>query len=347
MEKASRLGSVTEYIRARAPLRIGIAGGGTDVDPYMSEKGGFVFNTTINKYAYCTLTPRKDMVMNINSCYYGRYKTSLKKRPFKFNGNMDLIKAVTNHFEPETGFDMTIQSDVPSGSGLGGSSTMIVAMIAAMTNWLEKDITPYEMAQLSYHLEREDIGLDGGKQDQYAAVFGGFNNIYLDQDSVAVVPVDIKDDVVNELQCRSILCYTKISRDSADIIKSQKASFEKGYNEEALDASKRLAMEIGRALEAGDIEAAGEKLDESWAYKKQFSDKVSNRHIDKLYETAKSHGAIGGKVSGAGGGGFMYFICEYDKKPQVSEALRKAGAELTEVMFEPKGVTSWRSISND
>jgi len=335
--------TMTEFIRSRAPLRIGIAGGGTDVEPYASEKGGCVFNTTINKYAYCTLTPRDDTMMSIESHYYGRYKSSLKNRPFKFNGNMDLIKAVANHFELEKGFDMTIQSDVPSGSGLGGSSTMIVAMISTIANWLEKDMTKYEMAQLSYRLEREDIGLEGGKQDQYAAVFGGFNYIKLDKTGVQVKPANISEDVANELQSRSVLCFTKITRDSADVIRSQKESFKKGYNEDALNASKVLARSIGRSLEKGDIDAAAKELDESWMYKKQFSDKISNRHIDKLYDIAKSHGAIGGKVSGAGGGGFMYFICEYDKKPKVSEALKKAGAELSGFAFEPKGVTSWRS----
>ena len=332
-----------EVIRSRAPLRIGIAGGGTDVEPYASEKGGCVFNTTINKYAYCTLTPREDTMMNIESHYYGRYKSSLKKRPFKFNGNMDLIKAVANHFEPDQGFDMTIQSDVPSGSGLGGSSTMIVAMISTIANWMDKDLTKYDMAQLSYRLEREDIGLEGGKQDQYAAVFGGFNYIKLDRDGVKVKPAKISEDVANELQSRSVLCFTKITRDSAEVIKSQKSSFAKGYNEDALNASKALARSIGRSLEDGDIEQAAAELDQSWMYKKQFSDKVSNRQIDKFYDIAKSNGAIGGKVSGAGGGGFMYFICEYNKKPKVSEALKKAGAELTEFTFDPKGVTSWRS----
>lgn len=333
---------MTKFIRSRAPLRIGIAGGGTDVDPYASEKGGCVFNTTINKYAYCTLTPREDNIMNVESRYYGRYKMSLKNRPFKLDGNMDLIKAVANHFELDHGFDMTIQSDVPSGSGLGGSSTMIVAMISAIANWTDRDLSKYEMAHLSYHLEREDIGLDGGKQDQYATVFGGFNYINLGKDKVEVKPANICEDVVNELQCRSVLCYTKITRESADIIRSQKESFMKGYNEEALDASKILAKKIGKSLERGDIDTAGAELDESWVYKKQFSEKISNRHIDKLYDIARSNGAIGGKISGAGGGGFMYFICEYDKKPQVSEALKKAGAELTEFMFDPNGVTSWR-----
>jgi len=243
--------AMTKYIRSRAPLRIGIAGGGTDVDPYASERGGCVLNTTINKYAYCTLTPREDNIMNVESRYYGRFKRSLKNRPFKLDGNMDLIKAVANHFELDHGFDMTIQSDVPSGSGLGGSSTMIVAMIAAIANWTDRELSKYEMARLSYHLEREDIGLAGGHQDQYAAVFGGFNYIKLSKDKVEVKPVGICKDVINELQCRSVLCYTKITRESADIIKSQMESLQKGANENALDASKLLAKKIGKSLEKG------------------------------------------------------------------------------------------------
>jgi len=337
------MGRMIEFIRSRAPLRIGMAGGGTDVDPYMTERGGCVFNTTINKYASCILIPRDDTMMNIESHYYGRYKASLKNRPFKFDGNMNLIKSVANHFEIEKGFDMTIQSDVPSGSGLGGSSTMIAAMISAITNWLEVELSKHEMAQLSYVLERERIGLEGGKQDQYATVFGGFNYIDFKKEEVKVRQAKIKDYVIHELQSRSVLCFTKITRESATVIKSQRESFEKGYNEEALNASKSLAKKIGKSLEAGDIDNAAAILDESWMYKKQFSDKVTNKQIDKLYNVAKANGAMGGKVSGAGGGGFMYFICEYDKKPKVSEALKKAGAELSEFMFEPNGVTSWRS----
>jgi D-glycero-alpha-D-manno-heptose-7-phosphate kinase len=334
---------MTEMIRSRAPLRIGIAGGGTDVDPYASEKGGCVFNTTINKYAYCTLTPRNDRMMNIESHYYGRFKASLKDRPFKFNGNMDLIKAVTNHFEIDQGFDMTIHSDVPAGSGLGGSSTMIVAMLSAIANWRGEKFSKHEMAQLSYQLERVDIGLEGGKQDQYATVFGGFNYISVSKDGVDVKPVSISEHTKNELQYRSVLCFTKMTRSSAEVIKSQKASFEKGYNEVALDASKELAKKIGRSLKIGDIDHAATLLDEAWMYKKQFSDKVTNKRIDKLYNIARSNGAMGGKVSGAGGGGFMYFICESDKKTKVSEALKKAGADIAEFMFEPNGVISWRS----
>jgi len=337
---------MTEYIRSRAPLRIGIGGGGTDVDPYASKKGGCVFNTTINKYAYCTLTPRNDKIMNVHSLYYGRYQVPLNCGPLEFDGNMDLIKAVVNHFELKQGFDMMVHSDVPAGSGLGGSSTLMVAIVSAVANWMDFKMDKYEMAKLAYTLEREDIGLTGGKQDQYAAVFGGFNFLEIDMNGVRVKPVQIDEDIVSELQCRSLLCYTGVSRDSASIINTQVESFEKGFNEKALDESKRLAREIGKSIQAGDIEKAGRLLDESWSYKKQFSSNVSNRHIDEFYNVAIANGAIGGKVSGAGGGGFMYYICEYDKKAQVAQELQKHGVLITDFMFDPKGVTSWRN-NND
>ena len=204
---------MTEYIRSRSPLRIGIAGGGTDVDPYASTKGGCVFNSTINKYAYCTLVPRNDNMMFVKSRYYGRYKAKLNHGPLKFDGNMDLAKAVANHFEIEDGFNIDIHSDVPAGSGLGGSSTMIVAIIAAVAEWQGKKLSKQKIAELAYHLEREDIGLKGGKQDQYASAYGGFNLLDV-SDTVKVNPVKIDNDIINELQCRSVMCFTGMSRES-------------------------------------------------------------------------------------------------------------------------------------
>ena len=336
---------MTEYIRSRSPLRIGIAGGGTDVDPYASTRGGCVFNSTINKYAYCTLTPRKDNMMFVKSHYYGRYKAKLDHGPLKFDGNMDLAKAVANHFEIEEGFNIDIHSDVPAGSGLGGSSTMIVAIIAAVAEWQGKKLSKQKIAELAYHLEREDIGLKGGKQDQYAAAYGGFNLLDVGE-TVKVNPVKIDSDIINELQCRSVMCFTGMSRESAKVIDSQIKSYNNGQNIDALDQSKRLAKEISEAMVKGDIDDAGALLHESWEYKKKFSTSISNKHIDSLYNAAISKGAIGGKISGAGGGGFMYFICKYDRKVDVLQELKKRGAEVTDFMFEPHGVTTWRSNFN-
>ncbi len=330
------------HYRARAPLRIGLAGGGTDVDPYASKKGGAVFNTTINRYAYCTITPTGDHSMSVHSTDYGKYEVPLDGGPLVLDGNMDLIKAVTNHFHITDGFRLFLQSEAPPGSGLGGSSTVIVSIIAAMCEWLGEKMTGLEMAQLAYKLEREEIGLKGGKQDQYAAVFGGFNLMKFNANGVDVNRVRVSEDAVNELQYCSLLCYTGTPRESAKIIESQVDSFKSGQNEEALDESKKLAFEMTREFERGNINAVGELLDLSWSYKKQFSSKISNPQIDNLYNTAKSAGAIGGKVSGAGGGGFMYFICSYDSKYRVAQELQKAGARVTDYMFEPKGVLSWK-----
>lgn len=332
-----------KFIRSRAPLRIGLAGGGTDVDPYASEKGGAVFNTTINKYAYCTIIPNGTNAMSVESVNYGMYETYLDNGPLPLDGNMDLVKAVLNHFEIKDGFRMLLQSDSPPGSGLGGSSTVIVAAIAAVAEWTGEKMTNSELAHLAYKLEREDIGLKGGKQDQYAAVFGGFNLMKFREDGVDVNRVKIKENILNELQYRSILCYTGKTRESANIIDSQMKRFKRGDNELALDMTKEMAFDMATALEKGDIEETGRLLDLGWSYKKQFSDKITNPEIDKLYNAARELGAIGGKVSGAGGGGFMFFICDYDKKYIVSEKLAKLGATVTDFMFEPEGVVTWRS----
>lgn len=312
------------------------------MNPYASEKGGSVFNTTISKYAYCTITPNDSNVMSIESTYYGKYEAPLDGGPLPLDGNMDLVKAVTNHFEIKDGFRMLLQSDAPPGSGLGGSSTVIVAAIAAVAEWIGENLTSHEMSELAYVLEREDIGLKGGRQDHYAAVFGGFNLMRFRHDGVDVNRIKIREKTVNELQCRSVLCYMGNTRESANIIESQVKSFEKGDNEEALDRSKEIAENMASALEKGDLDETGRLLDLGWRYKKQFSDKITNPKIDKLYDAAMSAGAVGGKVSGAGGGGFMFFICDYDKKFKVSQELMRHGAVVTDFVFDDRGVSAWK-----
>ena len=280
--------------------------------------------------------------MMVHSTDYGKYEAQLDGGPLALDGNMDLVKAVANYFNITDGFRMFLQSEAPPGSGLGGSSTVIVSIIAAICEWKDIKLTGQEMARLAYKLEREDIGLKGGKQDQYAAVFGGFNLMKFGPRDVDVNRVKIHPDTINELQYCSLLCYTGNSRESAKILESQVDSFKHGQNEEALDKSKEIAFSLAAALERGHIQEAGELLDQSWEYKKQFSNKVTNRVIDKLYSAAKDAGAIGGKVSGAGGGGFMYFICDYNSKYNVAKQLTSLGARVTDYMFEPEGVLSWR-----
>ncbi len=330
-----------KVIRSRAPLRIGIAGGGTDVEPYASEKGGYVLNTTIDKYAYCTISPNEDKVISRKSLDYGTYEAPVDGGPLQYDGNMDLVKAVMNYFDVHQGFNVFLHSDAPPGSGLGGSSTVIVALLKAVTAYLGEDYDNYQLADLAYRLEREELKLAGGKQDQYAAAFGGFNTMIFDKDGVWVNPLGISADSINELQYCSLLCYTGKSRESADIIKSQVKSFKERSNEVALDAAKELAGEIGKCLVKGNISEAGILLGHTWEQKKKFSAKITNPLIDDMYNAAISAGAYGGKVSGAGGGGFMYFICQYDKKQAVAKALQKKGGKITDFMFEPQGAISW------
>lgn len=249
------------HYRAKAPLRIGIVGGGTDVEPYASARGGEVFNTTIGKYAYCTITPTQDSSMSIHSTDYGKYEAPLDGGPLPLDGNMDLIKVVTNHFQITDGFKMFLQSEAPPGSGLGGSSAVIVSIIAAVCRWRGIRMTPKEMAELAIKLEREKIGLKGGKQDQYTAVFGGFNVMKFGPKGVDVNRVRVDDDIANELEYRSVLCYTGTSRESADVISSQIKNLESGQNVEALDATKSLVGPMSDALSRGDINEAGKILD--------------------------------------------------------------------------------------
>jgi len=333
-----------EFIRARAPLRIGMAGGGTDVEPYASQRGGSVLNSTIDKYAYCTVTPNNGNRMSIVSLDYGTFEAPLDGGPLKYDGNMDLIKAVRNHFDITEGFDVFIHSDAPPGSGLGGSSTVIVSILGAVTEWQGIRMSDHELAELAFKLEREEIGLKGGKQDQYAAVFGGFNLMEFNKNGVRVNKIHLKNDTVNELQYCSLLCYTGRARESANIIESQMNRYISGSNTDALDAAKRLAVEAGGALMKGDIRGFGTILNEAWAQKKKFSSDISNDTLDQYYKEAMDSGAIGGKVSGAGGGGFMFFVCEYDKKHIVAKKLSGMGATITDFVFEPSGVQSWRRV---
>jgi len=333
---------VKELIRARAPLRIGVAGGGTDVEPYASERGGRVFNTTIDKYAYCTIVPNGGDRLSIRSLDYGTFEAPLDGGPLRYDGNMDLIKAVSNHFNITAGYDVFIHSDAPPGSGLGGSSTVVVSILGAVTEWLGMGMNNYELAELAFKLEREELGLRGGKQDQYAAVFGGFNLMEFGKDGVRVKNVRLKDDTINELQYCSLLCYTGRSRESANIIDSQMTRYAEGVNIDALDAAKRLAVEGRNALMRDNVKEFGEILNQAWEQKKRFTPDVTNSSLDKCYEAAIGAGAVGGKISGAGGGGFMYFICEYDKKHIVAKSLKKMGATMTDFTFEKDGVQTWR-----
>lgn len=332
-------------IRSRAPLRISFAGGGTDIEPYLSEKGGVVLSTTINRYSYGTLVTRNDQEIQVESLdvdLFARYPINQK---LDFNGQLDLVKAVLRKFEGQKqGFSLFLHSDAPPGSGLGSSSTLVVTILGLFRQWLHLPWSNYELAQLAYEIERVDLGIRGGKQDQYAAVFGGFNFIEFYHDSTIVNPLRIKTSILNELEYHLLLCYTGKTRFSSDIIATQVEGYlkKKESSLQALDQLKAITIAMKNALLQGKLNLFGELLHESWIQKKQLAGAISNEKIDTLYHLAINKGALGGKILGAGGGGYLLLYCPYNRKHLIANELEKLGGQITPFNFENQGLATWK-----
>jgi D-glycero-alpha-D-manno-heptose-7-phosphate kinase len=333
-------------IRAKAPLRISFAGGGTDVPPFPAREGGLVLNATINRYAYGTLRSRTDESITIHSYDYGSsIELSVGTTPV-FDGKLDLAKAAIKRFtgDVESGFDLALHSNAPPGSGLGASSAMMVALIGVLKEFSNMPVTDYELAELAHRIERDELGISGGRQDEYAATFGGFNFIELYGDHVVVNPLRIAEDIVLELEHNLLLCYTGTTRQSDHIIDDQVERYERGESEATagLRAQKELAVEMKNALLQHRLAEFGELLDAAWQAKRRMSDRISNPRIDELYDSARAAGALGGKVTGAGGGGYLLLYCDGNHKHDVARKMRELGAEVDEFAFENSGVRTWR-----
>ncbi len=332
-------------IRSKAPLRISFAGGGTDVSPYMEEKGGVVLSATIDKYAYASMQVRKDENITVQSLDYDIVAKYHVDEEMRYDGKLDLVKAVLHRLNDgnRQGLDFFMHSDAPPGSGLGSSSTMVVALIGIMKHLHHLPLTHYEIAELAYQIERRQLKIEGGMQDQYAAVFGGFNFMEFSRAAVIVNPLRIDPEAVSELEYNLLLCYTGRTRLSANIIKSQVANYEQGDRDVlgAMEELKRLTVEMKNALLQGRLDDFGHLLDEAWLNKKKMAAQISNSEIDALYETARKHGALGGKITGAGGGGYMFLYCRFGTKHIVARELEKLGAEVVEFSFDQRGLRTW------
>lgn len=337
--------STARYFRARAPLRLSFCGGGTDVSPYPEEHGGLVLSATINQYAYASLRPRRDTRLTLSSLDYDVVARYDHPRRMRFDGNLDLIKAAVRALRVKRGADLWAHSDAPPGSGLGSSSTLVVALIGVLSEWLGRPMAGYDVAELAYRIERVELGLAGGRQDQYAAAFGGFNFIEFHKDSTVVNPLRIRPDVLNELEYRLLLCYMGQTRQSAKIIDRQTKAYRAGRKPvvRALDQLKRETLEMKKALLLGRVDAIGELLHEAWEHKKKLDDSISNSKVDALYQMARKEGAIGGKMPGAGGGGYFLLLTRFDRKHRVAAALEKHGGQVVPFQFERRGLLTWAS----
>lgn len=329
-------------IRGRAPLRISFGGGGTDVAPFCVEQGGAIIGSTINKYAYCSIVPRDDDQIIVNSLDFDMTVKYNTKENYVYDGRLDLVTASLKAMDIKQGCEVYLQCDAPPGSGLGTSSTVMVALLSAMARWKGIEMDAYALADLAYQVEREDLGIDGGYQDQYAATFGGFNFIeFHGRDNVVVNPLRIKKDIIHELQYNLLLCYTGKIHVSANIIKDQVSNYEKKDPFDAMCEVKALAYAMKDELLKGNLHSFGKLLDYGWQSKKRMSKQITNPQIDELYEEAKKAGALGGKLLGAGGGGYLLFYCPYNVKHKVAERLERVGGQLTDWNFELRGAQSW------
>ncbi len=336
-------------IRSKAPLRLGLAGGGTDVSPYSDIYGGAVLNATISLYAYASIEPRNDSLIVIRSIDKNSSIQLPSSERLDIDGELDLIKGVYNRIIRDyklkpLSFNITTYVDAPAGSGLGTSSTMVTAVLGAFSEWLKLPLGEYDLARLAYEIERTDLGMAGGKQDQYAATFGGVNFMeFYDKGKVIVNPLRIKDQVLNELSNNIILFYTRTSRISSAIIETQQRNVNKGavVSVEAMHKIKDLAVKMKEAILKGKLDKMGELLDLSWQYKKQMAEGISNSQIDKIYNVAIEAGATGGKISGAGGGGFMFFYCPGITRYNVINALEQFGGQARRYEFTNQGLETW------
>lgn len=336
-------------IRSKAPLRLGLAGGGTDVAPYSDLYGGATLNATINMYAYATIIPKDDGKIVFKSIDKDKYFESPMVNSLEIDGSLNLLKGIYNRIVKDythapLNFELSTYVDAPPGSGLGTSSTLVVAVLGAFAEWLNLPLGEYDLARLAYEIERVDLCMAGGKQDQYAATFGGVNFMeFYKDDKVIVNPLKIKTVYLNELSNNLVLYHTRTSRVSSAIIERQAKNIMENKPKfiEATHKLKEQAIMMKEAILKGRVDEIGPVLDFGWKYKKMIAAGITNHLIDSIYESAMDNGATGGKVSGAGGGGFMFFYCPNNSKYRVIEALKKFGGTSHAYEFTTTGMTAW------
>jgi D-glycero-alpha-D-manno-heptose-7-phosphate kinase len=337
-------------IKSKAPLRLGLAGGGTDVSPYSDMFGGAILNATISSYAYATLEPLDNGKIEFAAGHSQELRVfdSAAELPVN-NRGYELQCGVYNHIvkhyaKKPLSFRLTTWIDAPQGSGLGTSSTLVVAILGAFVEWLKLPLGKYDIAHTAFEIERIELKMAGGKQDQYAATFGGVNYLeFLAGDKVIVNPLSIKENVLNELESNLVLYFTETNRESATIISHQVENV-KNNNTEALEAMHRLkeqAQMMKECLMRGEVNRIGEILNMGWVNKKKMATQISNPMLDEIYETALKNGASGGKISGAGGGGFMFFYCPGTSRLKVAQSLAQFGGRVKSFTFAQQGLTTW------
>lgn len=339
-----------ELVRARAPLRLGFGGGSTDVSPYCDEHGGAVLNAAIDLFAHVTVQARDDGKVRLVAADRDQAWEAPASAPLPTDEPLRLLKGVYNRFMGDHAggralpLTLVTYADCPPGSGLGSSSALVVAMVEAMRRFMGLEMTAHEVAALAFDIERRELSLAGGAQDQYAAAYGGVNLMrFFEAQRVEVEAVEVADRVMKELEASLVLYFTGVSRESAAIIEEQTANMRAHAPKslESLHAIKASAFEMREALMAGDLPRFGALLDSGWSLKKQTAHNMTTSGIDAVYEAAKSFGVFGGKVSGAGGGGFMMFLVDPTRREGLKRLLATFGGTAQAARFTKTGAESW------
>lgn len=332
----------------RSPVRISFGGGGTDLPAYYEQFGGSVLSAAINKYFYTILTARSDDRIQIISSDLRVFDTWRDVANAKLRGSpLEIPLAVLKEMDCDIAVDLFLASEIPPGTGLGSSASVCVNILKTLNSYLQRPISKYDLAERSFHIARHLLGKPVGKQDEYAAAFGGLNFISFHPDGGTLVePIDLNPAVLTELQRNLMLFFTGSAHHSWTILQDQEASArnETGSALDALHEVKALGIRMRGALQKGDLREIGTLLHEGWQAKRRISTKISTPHIDELYTLARKHGALGGKITGAGGGGFLLLYCEPDLQSDVREAMRQHDIQEMTFGFDMQGA---QAIVND
>jgi len=332
------------FARARSPVRISFSGGGTDLTHYfMDNDGGAVINATIAMYAHATLRRRRDGRIRIYSHDFRCTVEAENLAALGSDGELALIKSVVRLIKPAYGFDLEVSADFPVGSGLGGSAVVSSAIIGCFNEFRSDQWDRHEIAEMAFQAERLMLNIPGGWQDQYATVFGGFNHMEFSSDQNTIVPLRLDPNIIAELEESLVLCYTGSNHDSGSIHRDQKGQHESSDAVAAAAKQKEVTREIRRHLLRGQLLDCGRLIDEAWHAKRRLSSKISSSELDGIYDLAKANGAVGGKLLGAGGGGyFIFFVRAFERYPLIA-ALEDKGLRCSRIAFEENGLRTWKS----
>lgn len=332
------------FARARAPARVSFGGGGSDLTHYFYDKGGMVISATIAKYACASLRRRQDRSVRIYSHDLKCCVEAANVSDLKIDGDLDLIKAVVRLINPSYGFELEVGTDFPVGSGLGGSASLAVAIIGCFNEFRSDRWSQYQIAEMAFQAERLQLDIAGGWQDQYAAAFGGFNYMEFSAEENLIIPLRLEGHIQRELEACTILCYTRKNRNSGHIHVDQKDRMQNSAAAQAaILRQKEMTIAMKRRLLRGDLYGYGALLHEAWQAKREMSPLISNEEIDKVYDTARANGALGGKILGAGGGGYLMFFAPPFEHYRVWDALEKLGYTCERIALDEHGLVSWKT----